>query len=46
MIKPRGNNYVILSQKGKVLGRYPRTKAGKRQAVKRLGQIEYFKYQG
>lgn len=39
MIAKRGDKYVILSSKGKQLGEY----ATKKEATKRLKQIEYFK---
>lgn len=38
-VRRRGNKWVVLSEKGKVLGTY-NTKS---EAVKRLKQIEYFK---
>ena len=41
MIRKQGNNYVILSKKThKVLGKFKTRKA----ALKRLGQIEFFKH--
>jgi len=39
MIKKENNQYVIKSKTGKNLGKYKT----KKQAVKRLKQIEYFK---
>ena len=39
MIAKRKNKYVILSSKGKQLGNYDT----KKEAIKRLKQIEYFK---
>ncbi len=41
-IVKRGSEYAIMSKKGKELGKYP----SRKQAVKRLRQIEYFKRQG
>ncbi len=39
MIKKKGNQYCVVSKKGKNLG----CKGSKRATVKRLGQVEYFK---
>lgn len=41
MIKKPGSGYVVYSIKGKKLSR---TYASKKEAAKRLGQIEYFKH--
>lgn len=41
-ISKEDNNYVIRSRKGKKLGSY----SSKKQAIKRLRQIEWFKDQG
>lgn len=38
-IEKRGNEYVILSKKGKVLGTFKK----REDAVKRLREIEFFK---
>jgi len=40
-IRKEGSYYTIRSEKGKPLGEFP----SKKQAVKRLRQIEYFKRQ-
>lgn len=41
-IVKKGNEYAIISKKGKQLGKY----SSREQAVKRLRQIEYFKKHG
>lgn len=44
MVKKSGDGYKVYSEKtGKPLSRAYKTKA---EAVKRLGQIEYFKHKG
>lgn len=42
MIRKTGNKYQVVSKTGKNLGTY-RTK---KQALKRLRQVEYFKHKG
>lgn len=41
MIRKQGNQYQVVSKTGKNLGSYPT----KKQALKRLRQVEYFKHQ-
>lgn len=40
MIVKQGNKWIVKSEKGKILGTY----STKKEALKRLRQIEYFKH--
>jgi len=42
MIKKEGSNYAVRSKKGKNLGKYN----SRREAAKRLQQVEYYKHKG
>jgi len=42
MIKKEGSKHVVRSKKGKNLGKY----SSRRDAAKRLQQVEYFKREG